>query len=1312
DANYVQITQGQNALFEDYANKDFHIKSGSQVRNAGADLTSDTYLPFTTDIDGHTRNVSSHSGAWDIGADESATAVYFSAGQNVTTHETGAGNVDVDAGALTATFTVAQTATNMGVGDVIDYDSDNKKCFITGKTSTSVWTCVSATGTAPTDSDGNVVVNSITHSFASLSLAEAGAPGAEYLNTADLWSNNYQLNIPCYYDSGADETAVTIEGYTTGVPNYIKVYTPNNTTIEVNQSQRHQGKWDEGKYQLTTATFNGDIITNQVGYTQMLGLQLHHSGGGSSCYGINSDVQPGVIVKDSIFKKTNATTGGAAVFIVGSPGAVSGVINSVAYGGWYTGFFVSGTQSAQNAGFGYNLTSYGNAHGYRAFYAQTLKNCIGAGNTTADFSRASNYDVTLTNCASSDGTADDFSGSDNKVDQLFSFIDSSNNDFHLSIVDTSARNAGADLSTDSYYAFTTDIDNNTRNTDSRGWDIGADEAATPVYFSVSGGGDTSDKMTGTPTVDIASGVATFSAAQTGNIGVGDVIDYGSPSSYAYITGKTSTSVWTVQSATGASITGVDDATVNSITRAFTTLSGAEAGASGGTLLNTTDLLTNNYQLNLPCYYDTGADTTAVTIDGWTTAPTNYIKAYTPNNTTTEANNSQRHSGKWDDGKWRLEITSNSNSINIVSSYVQIEGIQLTVSPNVGNALYGIGVSGTLADRPAKSITINSNIVRNGSNVSVALRRGISFFSWSAAPHFVYNNIFYGFTNSSGAAVYVYNDYGTNPSYLYNNTAHDSTTGFYSTATRIKMENNVTQNCADGYFSNSTPYVSSDYNLSDLPNDAPSASYRSNLATDVVFIDETNKDFHLALTDPYARDAGADLSADTNLAITNDIDGQTRPTGTAFDIGADESQAEIYYSVGQNIDTHETGAGNVTVSASAGTATFTVAQEAVNMGVGDVIDYDSDNKLCYISEKISTSVWKCQSATGGAPTATSGEVAVNSIHHAFASLSLAEAGAPALLGTSDLVAGNYILNIPCYYDTGPDQTAVTVDGYTTGSGNYIRVYTPYDTDSEVNQSQRHQGKWDEGKYNISTSGFYYDTIYVSYNDFVHVDGLQVKITSNYALGHSPMRFVNSTSYVSNCIIDSAPGANATSAAGITITGGGTKQVYIWNSMIYFSGSTTSNTYGIYEDNSYATSYNNTVSGFTYNYWAYSLIPQSFLAKNSISQNSGTMGFYEYDNTIYHDSSTNNLSDRADAPGSNPINSATVSFVDAANFDFHLYPNDTSAIGAGTDLSEDSNLSFDTDIDGNVRTRWDIGADEKAGENKIKGGTRLKGGVRLK
>lgn len=72
----------------------------------------------------------------------------------------------------------------------------------------------------------------------------------------------------------------------------------------------------------------------------------------------------------------------------------------------------------------------------------------------------------LTQDASAPGTA-----LDNKT---VSFVDSTNWDYHLASGDTSAKDAGTDLSADSAWAFSTDGDGATR---SGSWDIGADEVA-------------------------------------------------------------------------------------------------------------------------------------------------------------------------------------------------------------------------------------------------------------------------------------------------------------------------------------------------------------------------------------------------------------------------------------------------------------------------------------------------------------------------------------------------------------------------------------------------------------------------------------------------------------------------------------------------------------------------------------------------------------------------------------------------------------------------------------------------------------------
>jgi len=82
-----------------------------------------------------------------------------------------------------------------------------------------------------------------------------------------------------------------------------------------------------------------------------------------------------------------------------------------------------------------------------------------------------------------------------------------------------------------------------------------------------------------------------------------------------------------------------------------------------------------------------------------------------------------------------------------------------------------------------------------------------------------------------------------------------------------------------------------------------------------------------------------------------------------------------------------------------------------------------------------------------------------------------------------------------------------------------------------------------------------------------------------------------------------------------------------------------------------------------------------------------------NGTFDAASTNNASSlAADAPGTNPRNSVTPTFVSATS-DLHLASGDTAWKDQGANLSADSLFPFSTDGDGATRTgTWDIGADE--------------------
>jgi len=405
--------------------------------------------------------------------------------------------------------------------------------------------------------------------------------------------------------------------------------------------------------------------------------------------------------------------------------------------------------------------------------------------------------------------------------------------------------------------------------------------------------------------------------------------------------------------------------------------------------------------------------------------------------------------------------------------------------------------------------------------------------------------------------------------------------------------------------------------------------------------------------------------------------------------------KIYYSVGQNTFDHKTGSPHITISNGATTsvATFDVAQTATNIGVGDQISYGSAGATttAYISAKQSTTVWNVITRIGAQPTATT-SATVLKISHAFNSLENTVTGASGskYLNTSDLVAGNYILNIPCYYDSGPDTTAVSVTGWNTGSSNYIKIYTPNNTAAEVNLSQRHSGKWNTGKYSLEVTGGV-SAIFIAVN-YVRIDGLQVKSTDSTSNNNDIIVTASSISgasevSVSNSIVQGVMSGSSIDLSGIsnwsTIT-----VMKVFNNIVYNVYQATGNVSGICNGSTgvmYA--YNNTVYG---NQLGLRINSGTLISKNNLSYNN-TDNY----NGGFAASSTNNLSgpSQADAPGSSPRNAATVSFINTSGTNFHLSASDTGARDYGVDLSGDKYLPFTTDIDGQTRTgSWDIGADE--------------------
>ncbi|MDD2566204.1 MAG: prepilin-type N-terminal cleavage/methylation domain-containing protein [Candidatus Gracilibacteria bacterium] len=400
---------------------------------------------------------------------------------------------------------------------------------------------------------------------------------------------------------------------------------------------------------------------------------------------------------------------------------------------------------------------------------------------------------------------------------------------------------------------------------------------------------------------------------------------------------------------------------------------------------------------------------------------------------------------------------------------------------------------------------------------------------------------------------------------------------------------------------------------------------------------------------------------------------------------------IYYSVGQNLNDHKSGSPTVTIVGKL--ATFSIAQTENNMGIGDQVDYGTDNKICYISKKLSSTKWDCISATGDIPVQVT-NVSVNSITHAFDSLNNAIVGASNSehLNTTNLTTaggGNgLVLNLPCYYDNGPDISNVIVNGYTTNPTNYINIYTPNDLINEVNSSQRHNGVWNDGKFRMSITSTWQSMITIA-QSYTVTDGLQIDGVNTYqsygikALDPASPS-VSNISIKNNIVknfgssaISGEPASDVEYAIGIEYP----TNTIVYNNIVYDGIGV-----GIFAENyGFGTSIaNNTVYGTRIGLMKNGMdIPA--ISINNIAINNGIDYSGEF---IY---SSNNISSDSTSPGTNSKTLTNPVFIDQTNKDFHLSPSDTTAINFGYDLSE----YFKTDIDGELRPigTWDIGADEK-------------------
>lgn len=289
---------------------------------------------------------------------------------------------------------------------------------------------------------------------------------------------------------------------------------------------------------------------------------------------------------------------------------------------------------------------------------------------------------------------------------------------------------------------------------------------------------------------------------------------------------------------------------------YTSLSAAEAGED-----DYGDLVSRDEWMHFSCY--AMQDTATVIIDGWTTDSTRYILVDTPS--------TERHDGKWNASKYRMEVNAWAAILESTESYTKITGLQFKYTGSGNENMVQLTAGGTFSyNIMYDPLFLHSYLLRIG------------------APTDIFNNLFY--QNSVDADLrYGIRSYSwsVTSSKVYNNTFQNMNVGIIAQASgnNVLAKNNlfrsVTTPCS-GTFSAGT-----DYNATDAASMGYTVTGGGNthdrLNQTFTFVDEAADDFHLASSDAGAKDYG--VSDPGSGLFSDDIDGQTR--SGSWDIGADE-----------------------------------------------------------------------------------------------------------------------------------------------------------------------------------------------------------------------------------------------------------------------------------------------------------------------------------------------------------------------------------------------------------------------------------------
>ena len=269
-----------------------------------------------------------------------------------------------------------------------------------------------------------------------------------------------------------------------------------------------------------------------------------------------------------------------------------------------------------------------------------------------------------------------------------------------------------------------------------------------------------------------------------------------------------------------------------------------------------------------------ADTTAVTIDGWTTSAIQCIKIWA------DPAESYRHSGKWETGnKYRFFVTGETATIIFNhEEYVKFDGLQIKSDTSSGRNIYT-----ETANLPSQ-IDISNCYIETNCGYGIYDEQYIRLYRiWNCIFNDTHSEYYPG-----GAGIWI-NAYSSGEWIIYNCTFNDHYGGIHIECGSVSyIKNCLFVNCDTDLYSNiskTDTYCATDNNSTLSGLNSSGGTYHRFSQT---FSFVGAADFHLASNDAGALGYGLNLYNDAIFPFQDDIDGQDRGGASAsWDIGADQ-----------------------------------------------------------------------------------------------------------------------------------------------------------------------------------------------------------------------------------------------------------------------------------------------------------------------------------------------------------------------------------------------------------------------------------------